>query len=307
MLKHGEQRWIDFDYIEIGTSDFRTLTQYVAGTDYSCPMGKALRNWSPSLVKGLAVDPVQHLLKRLPVLRGVQQVVAALGECDSTATLYSVREDVGWRFPTSYAAYLAEGCSRLHTVWPKLQHFISDEGLQLEDVFASTTVPVWSFATLVDRYGVASVDVLKLDCEGMDCAILKGLLRHCADYPDAFPRIISFETNSLTPRREVDAIVRTFRSHGYQVLYRGRDTVLKRCRSTALHPICCDFLAGRCADGKRCYFVHRNTIPTSVRECCYGDQCSRGHGGVQPRCVWCGQCCSLNTCLCDACWQDRAL
>ena len=306
MLKHGEQCCYNYDYIEIGTSDFRTLTQYVAGSDYSCPMGKALRNWSPSLVKGLAIDPVQHLLKRLPDLEGVQKVIVAMGEWDSTATLYSVREDAGLRFPTSYAAYLAEGCSSLHSVWPQLKQFISDEGLQLEDVFTTTTVPVWSLATLADLYGIASVDVLKLDCEGMDCSILKGLLRHCADYPDAFPRIISFETNNLTPKKEVDATVRSFRSHGYQVLYRGHDTVLKNCQPSALKPICCDFLDNRCAHGRQCFFAHPKPRPESVHECCYGYQCSRGHGGVQPLCVWCGKDSPFNCCLCDDCWQHCA-
>ena len=68
-----------FDFIEVGTSDFRTLTQYVEESNISCPLGCALRNWDPNSVRGIAVDPVEHLLKRLPDLPNVAKVNAAFG------------------------------------------------------------------------------------------------------------------------------------------------------------------------------------------------------------------------------------
>ena len=78
--QQNKKHWRHFDFVEVGTSDFRTLTQFLAGTDTSCPMGHALCTWNPEEVVGLAVDPVWHLLKRLPNLVGVQKVHGRLAQ-----------------------------------------------------------------------------------------------------------------------------------------------------------------------------------------------------------------------------------
>eukprot|EP00975_Prorocentrum_lima_P035295 7414182-Prorocentrum_lima.AAC.1 len=62
-----------YDFIEVGTSNFRTLTQYLAWTDTSCWMGLALRTWDREKVVGIAVEPVGHLLHQLPNLPGVHK------------------------------------------------------------------------------------------------------------------------------------------------------------------------------------------------------------------------------------------
>eukprot|EP00969_Alexandrium_andersonii_P159241 7034957-Alexandrium_andersonii.AAC.1 len=47
---NDRQKWQRYDFIEVGTSDFRTLPQFVHSSDASCPLGFALRTWDPEKI-----------------------------------------------------------------------------------------------------------------------------------------------------------------------------------------------------------------------------------------------------------------
>ena len=79
--------------MEVGTSDFRTLVQFLDDTDTTCPMGHALRTWNPDEAVGLVVEPVEHLLERLPNLAGVYKLRAAMGAVDGFKDFWCVRAD----------------------------------------------------------------------------------------------------------------------------------------------------------------------------------------------------------------------
>ena len=302
-----------FDFIEVGTSDFRTLTQYVKESDISCPFGCALRNWDPNNVRGIAVEPVEHLLKRLPALPNVMKVNVALGSEDSNCICTSVHEDAGIEYPYSYAVWLARGTATVSSVrktHPFLEQCLQNEGISSREVLVSTCVPVWTFETLAKRYRIASVDLLKLDCEGADLDILRSVVAYCDKYSCTFPRIIAFETNRLTSTPDVDKVLDSLCERGYRILSRGNDTVLKRVsKESWIH--CCDFLYGTCTRGDSCFFDHDYTLPAcgsptvDTRMCCFGQQCSRGHGGTTPKCIVCGSIVKTNRCYCTRCWKYR--
>eukprot|EP00747_Dinoflagellata_sp_TGD_P170711 gnl/TRDRNA2_/TRDRNA2_202972_c0_seq1.p1 gnl/TRDRNA2_/TRDRNA2_202972_c0~~gnl/TRDRNA2_/TRDRNA2_202972_c0_seq1.p1 ORF type:complete len:346 (+),score=13.33 gnl/TRDRNA2_/TRDRNA2_202972_c0_seq1:117-1154(+) len=304
-----EPHWKPYDFVEIGTSDFRTLTQFLDGSDLSCPLGHALRSWAPSKAVGLAVDPVEHLLRRLPKLPGVQTVPVAIGSTDGYATLHCTREDASWRYPMAYSAWLGIGTGRIRSPHPHLQQWLHTEGVPYDQVVEKRQVPVWSFRKLVMNYGVSSIDILKTDCEGSDCDVLQGVIEYCDEWPQTFPRIICFETNELSDERTVQWTIEQLQQRGYRVLSQGRDTTLKR--SSAVPLICCDFLDGSCMLGEACFFDHPRDEQPSSRSghspaCCYGPHCIRGHGGVVPTCCVCGTL-TVHTrcCWCDTCWEKR--
>jgi len=59
-------------------------------------------------------------------------------------------------------------------------------------------VEVLDYGEPCKRYLVYSVDVLQRDCEGMGCAILRGLMRYCGEgHDESFPRLIQFEAHWL--------------------------------------------------------------------------------------------------------------
>ena len=267
--------WRHFDFIEVGASDYNTICQFVNGNKSSCPMGYALRTWDVAKVHGLVVEPVTHLLRRLPKLPGVLKVDdVALGSKDGSGVFNYVREDAAKRFPKSYAVYLARGTGNVGSPHPQLSECLRQEGIKYADVMTSKPVHVWSFATLAKRYRVASVDVLKLDCEGRDCDVLQGLIDYCRKGFMCFPRIISFETNSLCSEPIVNNVLQQLEGVGYRVLWRGRDTVLKL--EVGIPAVCGDFLCGWCGKGQQCFFDHVSVgTPWGAHgiERCYGKSC----------------------------------
>ena len=124
----------NLDFVEVGTADFRTLTQFVFDSegDNACPLGHALRNWDPNTVRGIAVDPVGHLLNRLPDLPAVTKVAVALGADDGERVCNRVGEDAGKRYPHSYAVWLARGTATVgskHVTHPHLKFWLEREGI----------------------------------------------------------------------------------------------------------------------------------------------------------------------------------
>ena len=87
-------------------------------------------------------------------------------------------------------------------------------------------VPCLSWELLCKKYDVSSVDVVQLDCEGKDAAIVRGLVKHCTSHPRAWPRVIQFEANGLTPEWEVEEAVNLLKMKGYGMHYWSRGNVL---------------------------------------------------------------------------------
>ena len=287
--------WKHFEFIE-----------NCANIDDSCFLGLALRNWDPKSVRGLSVEPVSHLLARLPSLPNVYKVGVAIGSSAGKMVCTHVQLDASIRHPESHGVRVAGGTGMVACEFkthPHLAEWLRDERIPMEEVVEACPVDVWTFGQLVECYKVLSVDVLKLDCEGCDLDILSSMLQYCSTRPGLLPRIVAFESNDLTPQDHVTAMIDKMCGLGYRVLHRGRDTYLKREPGDhgSLVP-CCAFWAGRCRDGLSCYFDHVHRQSSSSR-CCYGQQCLRGHGGVKPTCTVCGIELDMNQWLCCSCWS----
>ena len=88
------------------------------------------------------------------------------------------------------------------------------------DLMGVREVPVLNWTDLCWQYNVGSVDVVQLDCEGKDCAILQGMLRYYDQDKASLPRVIRFEANHLTPNDVVQATLDSLLKLGYYVRYR---------------------------------------------------------------------------------------
>ena len=80
----------------------------------------------------------------------------------------------------------------------------------------SLTVPCTTLDTLIKKHDMSHVDILLIDTEGHDYDVLKSL-----DLAATSPLIIQFEHGLITSQ-EMDGAVRYLSSHGYRVLYGGR-------------------------------------------------------------------------------------
>jgi len=96
----------------------------------------------------------------------------------------------------------------------------------LQQLMRSVDVPALTFTGLVRQEGVSSVRFLKLDVEGQEANILKGVLEVCAAHRARCPRKIMFEANKLRGATK-DALVEQLKRHGYVVLV-ASDVSLKK-------------------------------------------------------------------------------
>ena len=246
-----------FDFVEIGTSNYNTFTQSCAGALYGredawkfLPLDKSL-----TLMRGLAVDMNRESLKQLPNLSNVQKVHAAVSEVNGNLQMHYVPFSSIIRWERNFAKrgsrhghaamQLARACSSLgkHSV---LRRVLKRVGLL--QLIRKKKVPVCSMERLFRCYRVGSVGVLALDCEGHDCAIVRGLLKACKSRPEWYPECLILETNGMNDELfgsgTEDQTVSDLKACGYTVIYGGgyrstgaRDTYLYRdpC-AAAMHP-----------------------------------------------------------------------
>ncbi|CAJ1446662.1 unnamed protein product [Effrenium voratum] len=238
---------LHYHFVEIGTSNYHTFTQAAGGHPSYKPCAyKYLPKGDLTQVRGLAVDMKKRYLKQLPDLPNVRKVRAAISERETALQMHHVRiKDIEhWErvFATqgNYQAFrlirLARGCSALgrHNALIKALGMIG-----LRHLIRVRTMKTRTVQSLFQQNQVGTIGVLALDCEGHDCAILKGLITACQQRREWYPQWILFETNGLndehfghgTERATVEALVK----EGYELFYGGgyhdtgkRDTVLKR-------------------------------------------------------------------------------
>ena len=224
--------WKHFDFIEVGTSDWGTLTQFCAGEDNKAVLASEVRTSIDSLrwARGLAVEPVREYLDALPQLPRVSKVEAAMGEISGDATLYMVSTENVQRYihknpVLGYVMWYAKSLSCVGRPHPQLSWMLREVGR--DDLMEQRSIRVLSWADLCALHSVASVDVVQLDCEGMDCAVLRGLLTHSERDPASLPRLIQFEAKAeLTDSAEIDATLAALVARGYNIWMRGPSNVI---------------------------------------------------------------------------------
>lgn len=226
---------LHYDFIEAGTSDWGTVTQSCTeDRDWASCLAAYIRTSADSLrdARGLAVEPVSEHLDNLPSPPRVQKVAAALDEHSSTSTLHcvsgvNVDRHIG-QYWTEYPAggrevvdvmWYAKSLSAIGEPHPDLKAML--DSVERPDLMEVREVPVLSWTDLCSRYSVGSVDVVQLDCEGKDCAIIRGMVAYCTRNPDAWPRVLCFEANRLTPWDEIEETLDTLQRHGYTIRFRS--------------------------------------------------------------------------------------
>ena len=192
---------IDYNFVEIGTSNFRTLTETAGNSTL-----------------GLAIEPLDDYLRQLPAKPGITKVNVAVSDRAGSAQIYYIPEKVieSHRLPAWF-----KGCNSMHTPHPlHVKH-------KILDLCKTSTVAVVTPAQLWGAYGIRRVGMLKIDTEGHDCIILNSLFGFLQKKNGAWPAKIMFETNTNIPPADVEATIKLYTSVGYVVESRGNDSVLR--------------------------------------------------------------------------------
>jgi len=192
---------IDYDFIEIGTSNFDTLIQI-----------------ADDKTKGISVDAVKYYIDNLPNKINVKKINVGISNVRSSINVYYIPEKVIEE--NNFPKWL-KGCNCINDFHPlHIIHNITNF-CKIEKVNVITTYELFY------ENSVRKVNYLKIDTEGHDCVILKTLYFYIKYLPSEFyPNKILFETNEWTKNTDVDEIIFLFTSLGYKLEKRGYDSVL---------------------------------------------------------------------------------
>lgn len=183
-----------YEFIEIGTSNFATLTE--RATDKTV---------------GLAVEPVFEYLSQLPDKPLVRKLHCAISQNnqEEDAEIYYIPEAV---IQMQGLPWYLKGCNTVGSFhkqheWLGVTHLVERQRVR--------SIPI---SRLFLENDVSSCDVLKIDTEGSDCDILIHLAAFLTTQDrTVFPRKIIFEANALTSKERADSAVAACCSLGYAI------------------------------------------------------------------------------------------
>lgn len=195
-----------YDFIEIGTSDFDTEIQ-------NCDDNK----------QGLSIEPLKHYLDALPDKKNVTKVNAAVSNYNGFVYVYYLNEETIKKF--NLPSYV-KGQNSIGNPHPEILNWFKN-GLRNEDI-SKKSVPVINFETIITKYNVESLDLLKIDTEGHDCTIMEDYLNYVVNKPNLLAKKIIFESNILSDKNLVDSIIQKCVSLGYSIISTGENTILTK-------------------------------------------------------------------------------
>jgi hypothetical protein len=228
---------VDMDFIEIGTSNFNTISQLVAH-DTAVHTGRGIH--------GLAVEPHNDYLEQLPVVPGVTKVNAAIATAAipfaMALELLDDRErksvvHVGEAYVDFY--YIPESTIVKENLPTWLRgtncighHHPTHVYFNLTRFVQIDRVPLLTIEALLTANNVRGIGLLKIDTEGQDAGILYslyGYLKSKQGDTRYYPKKIIIESNVLSDAGNVAFVIELFCVElGYNVVFSDDDTGLER-------------------------------------------------------------------------------
>jgi FkbM family methyltransferase len=195
---------MNYDFIEIGTSDFGTLIQEADNTTV-----------------GISIEPIKYYLDRLPNRDRVKKINCAVSLDGKLgrAKLYYIPEVLIKRYDLPF---WIRGCNSIG------DYHYQHKQLNLQHLVRIIKVDTVPLANILQEHNVEEIKILKIDTEGSDCFILQSFIPALQIRPKLFwPKQIQFESNVLTSKLVVDETIILYTNLGYKVVERGKeDTIL---------------------------------------------------------------------------------
>lgn len=191
---------INYDFIEIGTSNFDTLIQ----------------NASDEI--GISVEPVKYYIDNLQNKPNVKKYNLGISDTNTFMDVYYIPEEI---IIINKLQNWFKGCNCINNYHPlHVKH-------NLQKYVVKEKVKVITCYELFYQNKVKKLKYLKIDTEGHDMIILDSLLSYLKYLPPSFyPDKILFETNENSEKSVVDNIIILYNDIGYIVEKRGYDTLL---------------------------------------------------------------------------------
>ena len=199
-----------YEFIEIGTSNFDTLIQDCDDTVY-----------------GISIEPIQHYLDCLPNPKNVIKVCAAMSNEEGHLPFYYIKPSLidKEKLPVWF-----KGCNSIGRRHPTVVNWLEQHDKNPDIYITNDLVKTLDFKTLIELYSRESINYLKIDTEGHDCVILKNYLEFCSRTdPTLYAKKIRFEMNELSNSIEQAETVLMLEKNGYSLLeYKEADGIFIR-------------------------------------------------------------------------------
>ena len=199
-----------FDFIEIGTSDFDTLIQLV--DNGSSTYGSSIYG---SETRGLSIEPIKHYLDKLPNPKNCYKENVAISNKSGTVDIYYVPEET---IKKHNLPQWVTGCSCVNNYHPSVVNYFNENNLDYKDYIIKDTVEVCDLHTILHKYNVSGIYLLKVDTEGHDPIILNHFLDNIGTNRHLLPHKIVFETNCLSTHEDINNMIDRLKTFGYEVV-----------------------------------------------------------------------------------------
>jgi len=191
-----------YDFVEIGTCDYHTLLEGCSSDEI-----------------GLSIEPIKIYLDNLPNKPNVTKVNVAISSEDKIVDLF-------WVEPHNQEKYnigFTKGWGTI--ISPHRGH--NEAQMMLETgMLSKHQIESITWSTLVKRYDIESVKLVKIDTEGHDCVVINSILDS-----NIHPQKIEFETTHCSTEELLQIAVR-LESMGYTLITEGEDTVWRKNNDT---------------------------------------------------------------------------
>ena len=195
---------INYDFIEIGTSNFDTEIQ------------KANDN-----IIGLSIEPLKIYLDDLPNKKNVKKINKAISNKRDKLYIYYIEPDIIEKYKLPLGL---KGCNSLNEPHP-----LQIEGLKKinrMDLLKKSYVDVITFEDLVKDNNINKIKYLKVDTEGHDPIIIDSMIEYCDKHTPTYPDKIQFETNIRSKKVDQDKVISKLENRNYKIISQGDDTIL---------------------------------------------------------------------------------
>lgn len=201
-IRRSIQLPVDCDFIEIGTSNFESMIQDAHDTTV-----------------GFSIEPLKCYLNDLPDRKRVIKINAAItsNKRSNRIDIYYIPPDIIEKH--NIPSYI-KGCNKIGDYHPlHCDH---------KDLVKIESVPLINIDEFLVSNNIRKIKYLKIDTEGHDCVILKGLFDYLqTKHVDLYPLKIQFETNANTSSEIINSTIDRAITMGYIVLTRSHDTILE--------------------------------------------------------------------------------
>ena len=199
-----KEKKIDYNFIEIGTSNFDTLIGSCSETSV-----------------GLSIEPIKTYLDSLPNKSNVTKVCAAISDVDGEIDIYNIP------LVNIHKHNLPIWVKGTNSVSKPHEYARQKLGEELYDNIVSVDrVPTISWKSLISQYDIESIGYLKIDTEGHDHVILNSYFEECEKNPKLYASKILFEYNESSDKSALDSIISKLIN--YDVEYLSEDILLTK-------------------------------------------------------------------------------